>query len=233
MVGVLVNVATVILGGLVGLLLKKGLPEHVQKTVLAGLGLCTAFIGVKGAFSGENTLVMVLSIALGAIVGSLLDIDGALNRLGAWVEKKFKSKSASGSIAEGFVSATLLFCVGAMTVMGSINAGLRGDNEMLFTKSLLDMFAAMMLAASLGVGVALSALSILIVQGGIALLAGTLEPLLTATAVNEITCVGSIMVIAIGLNLIGATKIKVANLMPGILLAPLLSWLLSMVPILS
>lgn len=231
MIGVLVNVATVILGSLIGLLLKKGLPQTVQKTVLAGLGLCTAFIGIKGALSGENTLVMILSIVLGAIVGSLLDIDGALNRLGAWVEKKFKKEGQPGTVAEGFVSATLLFCVGAMTVMGSINAGLRGDNEMLFTKALLDMFAAMMLTASLGFGVMLSALSILVVQGGIALLAGTLEPLLTATAVNEITCVGSIMVVAIGLNLIGVTKIKVANMMPGILFAPVLAWLLAMLPL--
>lgn len=231
MLGVLVNALAIFAGGMIGLLLKKGIPQSMEKTVLAALGLCTLVIGIKGAFEGENTLVMILSLGIGSIIGSLLDIDGAMNRLGAAVERKLQKDGASGGIAEGFVNGTLLFCVGAMAVMGSLQAGLLGSYETLFAKSLLDMFAAMMLAVSLGVGVGLSAISVLLYEGVIALLAGTLEPLLTPTAIHEITCSGSVMVMAIGVNLVTGTKIKIANLLPGIILAPVLSWLFSLLPI--
>ena len=231
MLGVLVNALAIFAGGMIGLLLKKGIPQSMEKTVLSALGLCTLVIGIKGAFEGENTLVMILSLGIGSIIGSLLDIDGAMNRLGAAVERKLQKDGASGGIAEGFVNGTLLFCVGAMAVMGSLQAGLLGSYETLFAKSLLDMFAAMMLAVSLGVGVGLSAISVLLYEGVIALLAGTLEPLLTPTAIHEITCSGSVMVMAIGVNLVTGTKIKIANLLPGIILAPVLSWLFSLLPI--
>lgn len=226
MLGVIVNAVAVIIGGLLGLLLKKGIPAQVEKGVMAALGLCCMVIGVQGALDGMDTLIVIISMVVGTIVGGIIDIDKGVNRLGAWVEKRFQKEGGTVSVAEGFVSATLLFCVGAMTIVGSLNSGLRGDHAMLFTKSLLDFFSGMMMAVSLGIGVCLSAVSIFVVQGGIALLAGVLEPLLNAIpgSIEQISCVGSVMIIAIGLNLIGVTKIKVANFLPGIIVAPIAVW---------
>ena len=127
MIGVFVNVATVFIGSLVGLLLKKGIPDRVTGALMAGIGLCTVYIGISGALNGENTLVLILSMAIGTIIGTLLDIDGQLNRLAAYVESKFKQENGQVTVAEGFVTASLLFCVGAMTIVGSLQAGLTGD----------------------------------------------------------------------------------------------------------
>ncbi len=226
MLGVIVNVLAVLAGGLLGLLLKKGIPARVEKGVMAALGLCCAIIGIQGAMDGMEVLIVIISLVLGTLVGGLLDIDRQVNRLGSWVENRFRREGGTVSVAEGFVSATLLFCVGAMTIVGSLNAGLRGDHTMLFTKSMLDFFSSTMMAVSLGIGVALSSVSILVIQGGIALLAGVIEPLLNAIpgSVEQIACVGNVMIFAIGLNLAGATKIKVANMLPGIFVAPLAVW---------
>ena len=223
MLGVLVNAAAVIIGSLIGVFLKKGIPEKVEKTVMTGLGLCTMLIGIQGALKDPEVLVMILSIVLGAIVGGVIDIDDKLNRLARRVEDRFrKGKTGGVSLAEGFVSGTLLFCVGAMTIVGSFNAGLRGDNEMLFTKSMLDFFSAMMLSVSLGIGVGASALAVFVLQGGIVLFAGVLEPLLSEAMIAQIACVGSVMIVGIGLNLAGIAKIKVANYLPAILFTPFL-----------
>ncbi len=182
MLGVLVNVFTVILGATVGLLFKKGIPERVSKAAMTGLGACTLYIGISGSLSGENTLILIVSIILGTIVGTLLNIDGEIRRLAEKVEAKFNRNGAKGSIAEGMISATLLFCVGSMTVTGSIQAGLTGDNSILITKAMLDLVSAMMLASSLGVGVLLSAATVFIIQGGLVLLAGFLSPLMSTGA---------------------------------------------------
>ena len=230
MLGVLVNAAAVIVGGFIGVLLKKGIPEKVEKTVMTGLGLCTMLIGIQGALQEPQVLVMILSIVLGAIVGGILDIDGWLNREAKRVEDHFrKGKEGGTSLAEGFVSGTLLFCVGAMTIVGSFNAGLRGDNEMLFTKSMLDFFSAMMLSVSLGVGVMTSAAAVFVLQGAIVLFAGVLEPLLSTAMIAQIACVGSVMIVGIGLNLAGIAKIKVANYLPAILFTPFLCKLFELI----
>ena len=222
MLGVLVNTATVILGSLIGLLGKRGIPEKVEKAVMTAIALCTVYIGIDGALSGNNVLVLILSMILGAAAGTLLDLDGAIARLGAWVEGRFRKKeSGAVSVAEGFITASLLFCVGAMTIVGSLNAGLRGDNNMLFTKSLLDFCSSIMLAASLGVGVLCSAAFVFVFQGALVLLSQVVAPLLSEAAIAEITCAGSLMILALGLNLLGITKIKVANLLPAMLFAPL------------
>jgi len=222
MLGVIVNVATVILGSLIGLLCKKGIPERVEKAVMTAIGLCTVYLGIDGALAGENVLVLILSMIVGTAIGTLLDLDGGITRLGSWVEGKFQKKSGHAvSVAEGFITASLLFCVGAMTIVGSLNSGLRGDHSLIFTKSLLDLFSSMMLAASLGIGVLCSAVFVLIFQGGLVLLSQVIAPVLTDAAIAEITCAGSLMILALGLNLLGITKIKVANLLPAMLAAPL------------
>ena len=222
MLGVFVNVATVLIGSLVGLLLKKGIPDKVTGALMSGIGLCTIYIGISGALNGENTLVLILSMAIGTIIGTLLDIDGQLNRLAAYVESKFKQENGQVTVVEGFVTASLLFCVGAMTIVGSLQAGLTGDCEMLFTKATLDLISSCVLAASLGIGVMLSDIFVFVFQGGLVLLARVIAPFLTDYAIHEMTCAGSVLIIALGLNLIGVTKIKVANYLPVLLIPPIL-----------
>ena len=222
MLGVFVNVATVFIGSLVGLLLKKGIPDKVTGALMAGIGLCTIYIGISGALNGENTLVLILSMAIGTIIGTLLDIDGQLNRLAAYVESKFKQENGQVTVVEGFVTASLLFCVGAMTIVGSLQAGLTGNCEMLFTKATLDLISSCVLAASLGIGVMLSDIFVFVFQGGLVLLARVIAPFLTDYAIHEMTCAGSVLIIALGLNLIGVTKIKVANYLPVLLIPPIL-----------
>lgn len=220
--GVIINVLTVLLGSSIGLLLKKGIPERVSKAAMTGLGACTLYIGISGSLCGENPLILIASVVLGAIVGTLLNIDGAIAGFANRIEARFKNSHGGVSIAEGIISATLLFCVGSMTVTGSIQAGLTGDSSILITKAMLDLVSSIMLASSLGVGVLLSAGAVLVIQGGLVLLAGLLEPLMSAGAINEMTCAGSLLIIMIGTNLMGITKIKVADFLPAILFAPIL-----------
>jgi uncharacterized membrane protein YqgA involved in biofilm formation len=222
MFGVIVNVITVLAGACIGLLFRKGIPERVSRAAMTGLGACTLYIGISGSLSGENVLILIASVVLGAISGTLLNIDGAINTLAQKVETKFKKEGKQVSLAEGLISATLLFCVGSMTVTGSIQAGLTGDHSVLITKAMLDLVSAMMLASSLGAGVLLSAVSVLVIQGSLVLLAGLIAPFMSAGAINEMTCAGSILIIMIGTNLMGITKIKVADYLPAILFAPIL-----------
>ena len=222
MTGVIVNVITVILGSFVGLLFKKGIPEKVSAAAMTGLGACTLYIGISGSLCGENVLLVIVSVVLGTISGTLLNIDGAITGLAKRVETKFKKEGQNVSIAEGLVTATLLFCVGSMTVTGSIQAGLTGDNSVLITKATLDLVSSMMLASSLGIGVMLASVSVLVIQGGLVLLAGFVAPFMSTGAINEMTCTGSILIIMIGTNLMGITKIKVADFLPAIIFAPII-----------
>lgn len=222
MLGVIVNVITVIIGSAIGLLFKKGISEKVSRAAMIGLGACTLYIGISGSLCGENVLILIAAVVLGAIIGTLLNIDGALNRLAEKVESKFKKGGKKASVAEGLVSATLLFCVGSMTVTGSIQAGLTGDNSILITKAALDLVSSMMLASSLGFGVLLSAGAVFLIQGALVLLAGVISPFMSPGAINEMTCAGSLLIIMIGTNLMGITKIKVADYLPAILLAPII-----------
>ena len=222
MIGVLVNVITVIIGSCVGLLLKKGIPEKVSSAAMTGLGACTLYIGISGSLCGENVLILIASIVLGVITGTLLSIDGAINTLAQKAEAKFKKDGQKISIAEGLVTATLLFCVGSMTVTGSIQAGLTGDNTLLFTKATLDLVSSAMLASTLGIGVLLAAATVFVIQGSLVLLAGLIAPLMSTGAINEMTCAGSILIMIIGTNMMGMTKIKVADFLPAIVYAPII-----------
>ena len=222
MLGVIVNVITVIIGSTIGLLFKKVIPEKVSNAAMVGLGVCTLYIGISGSLCGENVLILIASIVLGVIVGTLLNIDGAINKLAKKVEAKFQKENSKVSIADGIITATLLFCVGSMTVTGSIQAGLTGDNSLLITKAMLDLVSSMMLASSLGIGVLLSSVAVFVIQGGLVLLAGLISPFMSAAAINEMTCAGSILIIMIGTNLMGITKIKVADFLPSIIFAPIL-----------
>ncbi len=230
MLGVIVNTVAVIIGSSIGLLCKKGIPKKFSDAIMTGIALCTLYIGISGALKGENTIVLIFSMVFGAIVGTALDIDGHLNRLGGVLENRFSRSGEKGGIAQAFVTASLLFCVGAMTIVGSLTAGLTGDNEMLFTKSVLDLISSSMLSVSLGIGVLFSAAFVFVMQGALVLLSGLLEPVLTTAAINEIICSGSLLIIGLGLNMLGITKIKVANYLPAFLFAPVVLWLASFIP---
>lgn len=232
MIGVLVNVAAILMGGTVGLVLKKGIPEKVSKAVMTAVGLCIAYIGIDSALEGKNPIVLIVSVVLGTLVGSLIDIDGKLESLGGFIEKRLSKKEGKElNITRGFVTSSLLFCVGAMAIIGSFNAGLKGDNSVLFTKSLLDMISACMFASTLGVGVLFSAVPILLYQGGLVLLAGLLQQYLTdPVLIAELSCAGGIMIIGLALNMMGITKIKIANLLPGLAFVPLVNWLVGLLP---
>ena len=191
--------------------------------MMKGLGLCTLFLGIRGSLEGNNSLILIISLVVGALIGEGIDLDEKLNRFGKWLENKFKSKDGDKvSIAEGFVSASLLFCVGAMTVVGSLQSGLMGNHEMLFNKSMLDFVAAIIFASSMGIGVLFSAAFVLVYQGAITLAAQWVAPFLTDTIIAEMTCVGSVIIIGIGLNLLGITKLKVMNYVPAIFIPILL-----------
>lgn len=215
MLGVLVNAATVIVGALIGMFLKKSLPERLAKAMTTAVALAVLYIGVDGMLSGENTLVLVLSMVIGALTGTLLDLDTKLNKLGAYIEGKFKSKNGGVSVAEGFVSATLLFCVGAMTIVGALQSGLTGNHETQFTKAILDFISSIILASTLGIGVLLASVSVFVIQGSVVLLAQVVAPFLNDYVIAEMTCAGSVLIVALALNMLGVTKIKLMNLLPA------------------
>ena len=222
LLGSLVNTAAILLGGFLGLLFRKGLPQRIADTLMKGLGLCVLLIGISGVLKGQNSLIAILSMAIGAVLGELLDLDKHLNRFGLFLQRRFSKKGpgapADNRFAEGFVSASLLFCVGAMAVVGALDSGLRCDHETLFAKSLIDGLSALIFASTLGAGVLLSAAPVLVYQGAITLLAQRLGPVLTDNIVAEMTCVGSLLIIAIALNMLGLTKLKVMNYLPAIFL---------------
>lgn len=232
MVGTLVNAAAVILGALIGLLLGHALPVKLGDTIMKGLGLCVLYIGISGALKGSNTIVLIISIILGALIGEAADLDGRLRQLGGFIEVRFGSKRrpmpAGGtdapkeekkSLAQGFVSASLLFCVGAMAIVGSLQSGLTGDNTTIYLKSALDFTAAIIFASQLGAGVILSSGFVLIYQGAIVLLARWIAPFLSDAVIAEMTCAGSVLIIGLAFNMLGITKLKIMNYVPAIFVA--------------
>ena len=216
MVGTLVNTGAIIIGGSLGLLFRKGIPSKLTDTIMNGLALCVLYIGFTGALKGENSLVIIFSMVIGAVIGECLDLDERVNQLGLWLERKFKKVDSKTSISEGFVTASLLFCVGAMAIIGALQDGLVGNYDMLLTKSMLDGVSAVIFASTLGIGVILSGAFVLTYQGSISLLAGVLAPFLTDSVINEMTCVGSLLIIALGFNVLKITHIKIMNLVPAI-----------------
>lgn len=224
--GTLVNVVGIMAGALLGLFLKRGLPESWQQTMMSGIALCIFVIGLQMALSTANIIITVVSLVIGAMLGEYIGIENKLNHLGNWIGKKAASgePGAAKQIAEGFVSASLLFCIGAMAVVGSIQDGLTGEHNTLFAKATLDCIISIILSANLGIGVMLSAISVGIYQGLITLLAAFLEPFVTEAILTEITAAGGIMIMAIGTNTLNLTKIRISNMLPGIITAAFLAW---------
>ncbi|TFE01443.1 DUF554 domain-containing protein [Jeotgalibacillus salarius] len=220
LLGTLVNGLLIILGTLIGKLLHR-IPERMKATVMSAIGLAVVVLGLQMGLSSNNYLVVIISLVLGAVIGEWMGLDDKLNAMGRWIERKVGSKGET-SISQGFVTATLIFVIGAMGVIGALDSGLRGDHQVLFTKSIIDGFVSIILTSTLGVGVLFSAIPVVLYQGGIALFATQIDKFVPEVLMDqfiaEMTSAGGIMIFAIGLNLIGITKIRVANLLPGIMI---------------
>lgn len=219
LLGALVNFGLVIVGSLVGVLFKKGIPERISNAIIKGMALCVLWIGITGAIKGQNALVMIFSILFGTIIGELIDLDRWVNKLGEWLQKKFGA--GHGNITEGFVTATLLFCVGAMSVLGPLESALKLDHTTQFTKAVIDCVCAAIYTSSLGIGVIFSAFPVLFLQGGLTLCAGWIAPFLSDAVITEMTAVGSLLIIGLSLNLLGLTKLKIMNYLPAVFLSVL------------
>ena len=222
MLGTLVNVIAIICGSLLGLLFRKGIPDNYKEIIMSGIGLSVILIGVKSALSSDQLLIVIFSVIIGAAIGEFLRIEARLEALGTYFERGLASKSSdTGSFARGFVTTSLVFCVGSMAIVGALESGLTGNHQTLFAKSILDGVTSLIFASSLGVGVLFSSIPVLLYQGAITLTAVFMKNFLVAETISQMTSVGGLLILAIGLNLLGITKIRVGNLIPGIFL-PLL-----------
>ncbi|EJQ43207.1 hypothetical protein IEE_03385 [Bacillus cereus BAG5X1-1] len=218
--GAVVNGVCIIIGTLFGKLFSN-IPESMRGTIMHAIGLTVAALGLQMALKSENFLVVILSLVIGAVIGEWLQLEERLTHLGEWLENKVGSKG-KGSISEGFVTATLIFAIGAMGVLGALDSGIRGNHDILFTKAIIDGFISIILTTTLGIGVVFSAIPVILYEGGIAVFATQINSFVPKELMNqfivEMTATGGIMIFAIGLNLLGFIKIKVANLLPGILM---------------
>lgn len=210
MLSVAVNFFAVLAGGIIGTLLRGGIPERFRTLINQGLALCVMLIGISGAIKTENTLLMIISVVVGSFLGTLIGIEAGVEKLGNLAQNRFNK----GGFADGFVNATLLFSIGSMAVVGSLNAGF-GDHEMLLAKSIIDGVSAIIIASNFGIGAAFSAIPMTIYQGAIAALAGVVYSHMTDAMILEMGAVGSLLIVAIGINMLGLTKIKVANMLPA------------------
>lgn len=229
MTGTTVNAAAIILGSLAGLLFRKGMPERVRNTIMQGLGLAVLLIGIQMSMQSRQILVVVASLVLGGLTGEMLNIEGRLERLGKWIDAK--AGGAAGEAGKAFVTTSLIYCVGAMAIVGSIEDGLNNNHQILFTKAALDGVSAALFASTMGPGVALSALPVFIYQGAITLLASFTKGILGAEAILEMSAVGGLLILGIGINILGIREIKVGSMLPAIFYAiPLAYWLPKIIP---
>jgi uncharacterized membrane protein YqgA involved in biofilm formation len=223
MYGTLVNTAAVIIGSSVGLILRRGLPERIKRIIFQGIGLVTLFIGVQMALQTSNLVVLFLSILLGAIIGEAVDIQSRLEAFGSFLKTKTKSKEER--FTEGVLTAFLIFCVGSMTIVGAIQDGLNGDSSILIAKSILDGFVSVSLASALGIGVMFSAVPLFIFQGAITVLAAFSRAFFTEILISQLSAVGGILLLGLGINMLEIKEIKISNLLPALLVVPIIVYL--------
>jgi uncharacterized protein len=224
LLGTIVNGLLIIVGTLLGRLLTR-IPENMKATVMHGIGLAVMVLGLQMGFKSANFLIVILSLVIGAVLGEAWKLEDKLNSVGDWLERRLGSKG-EGSISQGFVTATLIFVIGAMAIIGALDSGIRGDHDVLYTKAIIDGFTALILTTTLGIGVLFSAIPVMLYQGMIALFATQIDKLIPQALMDsfilELTATGGVMIFAIGLNMIGLIKIRVANLLPGILITGIL-----------
>lgn len=230
MLGTIINTLAIILGSLVGLFIKGGISNKISDTIMKGIALCVFYIGVSGSLKGENTLITIICIAVGSLIGEYIDIDKRLKSLGNFIELKVSSKTkisssletSKFSISKAFVSSSLLFCVGAMAIVGSLESGLLKDYDTLLAKSVLDGISAIIFSATLGIGVIFSSIAVFIYQGTITLCASFLSSLLSQAVITSMTAIGSLLIIGLSFDMLGISKIKVSNMLPSVFLPILL-----------
>ena len=217
MLGPIVNTVAIIVCALVGCFLVKGIPARFDEIIKKALGICVVFIGLKGAMENQRLLLLLLSIVFGAVIGEFIGIDNLMDRLGKWAERKLGvSGGRERSFSKGFVNASILYCTGSMAIVGSMQSGLTGNHELLFTKSILDGITSIVFGASMGIGVAFSAIPVFVYQAGIALASMALKDFFTPDIIREMSAVGSLLIAAIGFNFLEIKPIKVANFIPAI-----------------
>ena len=234
--GTIINAAAIVVGGVLGMLLKNALPQRIQDTLLKAMGVCVLFIGLSGtleqmlavqdgALSATGTMMMILSFIFGSVLGGALDLEGRIERFGVWLRKKAGSEGDSRFLS-AFLNASLTVCIGAMAVVGAIQDGLFGDHSLLVTKAVLDFIIVMVMAASMGRGCAFSAIPVALFQGTITLFARFLQPVMTAQATANLSLTGSILVFCVGVNLVWGKLIKVADMLPTLIFAVAFAFIL-------
>jgi len=227
-IGTILNIITVLIGGSIGLIIGNRLPENIHRAVIGITGFISLVIGIQMALESKNILIVLISLMVGVVAGEMADIDGRLKKFSEAIEKKF-SKGDKGKFSKAFLISSLVFCVGPLTILGSIKDGLSGDYSLLAFKSVLDGFTSIAFAASLGVGVLFTAFTILAVQGSLTLFASTISGLLTEAVIAELSGVGGVMVMSIGLNILEIKKFKTANMLPALVIAPIIVTLVATV----
>jgi uncharacterized protein len=225
MTGTIINAAAIVAGGTAGLFIHKRMPARFTKIVFQGIGLFTVFLGFSMAAKTGNYLVMIFSIVLGSITGELVDIDRQVNYFSDWIKKRTGSENARFS--EGLVTAFLLFCMGSMTILGAFEEGLGNNPNLLYAKSVLDGVSSVALAAAMGAGVLFSVIPLVIYQGGLTLFAAKLGNLMSEPVINELTAVGGLLLIGLGLSILDIKKIRILNMLPSLIFAVLLAWMLT------
>ena len=232
MTGTILNIATILLGGVIGLIFGSRIPERFKGTVIAGMGLFTAAMGLQMFLKSENQLVVLGALIIGALTGEWWKLEDRLQALGQTLEQRFSQDSETGAgskFVRGFMVSSLLFCIGPMAILGSIQDGLTGDYQLLAVKSMLDGFAAIAFSSTLGVGVLFSSVVVFVYQGGISLLAGQLNSIVTDPMMNELTATGGVLLIGVGIrNLLELKKFRVGNFLPSLIAAPLIVWILGL-----
>lgn len=214
MLGTIVNCLTIIAGSVLGILFRNGIPEKYNHTVMQAIGLSVILIGMKNALGCNDLLIIIVSLALGSLIGEWIGIENYLQRLGNFLENKFSKKSSSFSA--GFVTASLMYCVGSMAIVGALESGLTGNHDTLFAKATLDGIVSIILSSSLGIGVLFAFVPVLLYQGAITLMAGLLKPLLVPAVISQMSAIGGLLIMALGLNMIRERKLKAGNMLPAI-----------------
>ncbi|MDP4125542.1 MAG: DUF554 domain-containing protein [Bacillota bacterium] len=219
MLGTIVNTLAIVLGGLLGLLFGQALPEKMKRTVIQGIGLSVLLIGSSMALQTKNPLIVIASLVIGGIIGEGIDIELRLQHLGGWLEGKLSKGGPAVGFTKAFVTTSLIYCVGAMAIMGSLESGLKGNHNILFAKSMLDGISAIVFASSMGIGVLVSAIPVFFYQGAITLTAGLLQGVLSPQVISEMGATGGLLIVGIGINILEIKEIKVGNLLLGIFIA--------------
>jgi hypothetical protein len=223
MIGTIVNIGTIILGGTLGIVIHAKLPDRITKIVFQGIGLFTIALGLQMAIKTNNFTIMIFSIVIGAIIGELIDIDSWISRFSEYVKSKIKIKD--NRFSEGLITAFLLFCMGSMTIVGAIEEGLGGSPNLLMAKSVLDGFSSIILSSAYGIGVIFSVIPLLIYQGGLTLLAGLIHNIFSEVVVNEMSAIGGLLLIGLGIDILGIKKMKIINMIPSLVIVVILAWI--------